>query len=45
MSMEELKYVLANFIDEFNSAGIEKKKKNIPRTLQPWLKSFVLQII
>jgi len=43
--MEELKYVLANFIDEFNSAGMGKKKKNIPRTSPPWLKSFALQII
>ncbi|MCP5103975.1 MAG: hypothetical protein GY950_11380 [bacterium] len=29
--MEEIKYVLANFIDEFNSAGIEKKKKMVER--------------
>ena len=31
MSMEELKYVLANFIDEFNSAGMEKKKKMVEK--------------
>ncbi len=31
-NMEEIKYMLANFIDEFNGADMEKKKKMVERS-------------